>query len=129
MSVRHLRQLLAAILFFVLLAALRLQDLRMARLTHGTSRVAVENTIGLPLRHFDLDNGRTVQLYTPSFLVNTLLHTRGKVDEVTLFPRFYMARALVFERDGRLLHNSVVGESDEAMERELEAMTHKAKAP
>lgn len=101
----------------------------MERLPLGTSRVDVENAIGLPLRRFDFGGGRAVQVYTPSFLLNTLLHKRVLVTDVDLFPRYYMARVLVFERDGRLLHNSVVGESEAAMEHELEALTRKAKAP
>ena len=109
--------------------AVRVQHWRVDRLPMGRTRGEVEDSIGLPLRHFDLGNGLSVQVYTPSFLLNTALHRRIKVEHVALFPRFYMAHALVFGGDGRLLHNSVVGESGDELERELEALTHKAKAP
>jgi hypothetical protein len=114
--------ILAAILL-VLVVAVRVQHWRVDRLPMGATRVEVEDSIGLPLRHFDLGNGLSVQVYTPSCLLNTALHRRVQVEHVALFPRFYMAHALVFGGDGRLLHNSVVGESGDALERELVELT------
>jgi hypothetical protein len=108
--------------------AVRVQHWRVDRLPMGTTRGEVEDSIGLPLRQFDLGNGLSVQVYTPSFLLNTALHRRVKVEHVALFPRFYMAHALVFGGDGRLLHNSVVGESGDELERELMELTEQPRS-